>query len=301
MPSLGGSWREDAVSSVTEFQAVAKSLSVEIDPDNISWRGLGREEWTLRSTLDRYIRDRVAAPSREMALRREHEMLNAFVHQVFPAVDLDELPAPIPVLHESIWQRMAMARHAGLPTRIVDWTSSWLVAAYFTSSTERDCVGAIWWYARSDLYRKLRPLWLTWNVRTRAQLLRVPEGVDEDLIRLYNLDQRVLHESAFQQDEPPPWLSEVTYHIAPSDRLLKQQGHMTAAASVLRDHNELMDAIDDAKEGDGPIRRGRILISPAAKREIRARLSEYGLTAERLGFPTLMDDAAREISAQPWP
>ncbi|MEY4979324.1 MAG: hypothetical protein RLZZ352_1594 [Pseudomonadota bacterium] len=44
----------------------------------------------------------------------------------------------------NLWNVMALAQHHGLPTRLLDWTTNPLVAAYFACEGESDSDSAVW-------------------------------------------------------------------------------------------------------------------------------------------------------------
>lgn len=65
-----------------------------------------------------------------------------------------------PAIDESIWKTMVIGRHYGLPTRLLDWTHSTLVALHFSNTEDslkqldkHDCV--IWRIDMRDLNRNL--------------------------------------------------------------------------------------------------------------------------------------------------
>lgn len=91
------------------------------------YRGTSDRDWGLLPSLNR-----VCAHDLEL----ESSVLRSF--RKYAYADL--------VDYDSIWQILPLAQHHGLPTRLLDWTYSPLVAAHFaTEDTEMyDRDGAIW-------------------------------------------------------------------------------------------------------------------------------------------------------------
>lgn len=54
------------------------------------------------------------------------------------------IPAYSSVDTSDLWSVMALAQHHGLPTRLLDWTTNPLVAAYFACEGESDSDSAVW-------------------------------------------------------------------------------------------------------------------------------------------------------------
>jgi len=95
------------------------------------YRGHGDESWHLEPGIDRVKHGPLTRLDHERQMFLEfHRRAAAF------------LTTPPP----NDWEFLALARHHGLPTRLLDWTESPLVALFFAVEDPCDCDGAVWTY-----------------------------------------------------------------------------------------------------------------------------------------------------------
>ena len=120
--------------SVDELLGACSYLNGEM-PDRPWYRGHAKHDWQLLPLLLR--------PG--MPVQLERKMAATFLleatayHSACPPVD-----------HKFSW--LALARHHGLPTRLLDWTASPLIAAFFAVEEEPlDADAAIWALAPSSI------------------------------------------------------------------------------------------------------------------------------------------------------
>ena len=107
--------------------------------DNRVYRGMGDASWTMEPALNR------ACPH---DLGLEKHMLRSF--RKYGYADLQGVT--------SFWQTAAMAQQFGLPTRLLDWTYSPLVAAHFaTEDIELYKTDGVIWCADVDKINKHLP------------------------------------------------------------------------------------------------------------------------------------------------
>jgi hypothetical protein len=111
-----------------------------------AFRGTSRADHTLASSLARLSRPGIDLHRLELALLRN---FRKYAHQQGASAD-------------SIWDWLALGQHRGLPTRLLDWTYSPLVALHFATqnSAEFDVDGVVWCVnfveANKRLPRRLR-------------------------------------------------------------------------------------------------------------------------------------------------
>ncbi len=167
----------------------------------------------------------------------------------------------------SIWSAIAIARHYSVPTRLIDWTQSSLIAAYFAASQWPKQDGIVWWYSQSALEDALRAD----GERLWQEVWRVPSRDDWP-------QERALHRRAFSL-AATPWVSKV-HHEVPFHRLKVQQGFFTASGRLDEPHDALIDALQA-----GRIPRGRVQVPSVLKRPLLDHLERMGINAKAIDFP----------------
>lgn len=107
------------------------------------YRGMRKADYNLSTSLSRNCKGAYA--------KLEQPMLENFINYV----RIED-----PSINESVWKAMVIGQHYGLPTRLLDWTHSTLVALHFATLEEnldklgqRDCV--VWRIDLRDLNRNL--------------------------------------------------------------------------------------------------------------------------------------------------
>jgi FRG domain len=173
------------------------------------------------------------------------------------------------VPEDSEWAWLALAKHHGLPTRLLDWTYSPLVAAHFaTANVERYHLdGAVWCVNFVQAHRHLPD-----GMRTLVEA----EGSEVFTVEMLGAATDTLEEFDRLADEPF-----VAFFEPPSfdERILSQW----ALFSVLSDPTARFDAWLD-RHPDVMAR--RVVIPADLKWEVRDRLDMAGVN-ERTLFPGL--------------
>lgn len=220
---------------------------------NVAFRGTAQADHSLQSSLSRLV----AGRSYEL----EAHVLRAFRKYAYEArVD------------DAEWNWLALAQHHGLPTRLLDWSYSPLVALHFATHDpahfEQD--GAVWAvdFSRTNellpgaLRRVLREEGTP--VFTAEMLSRVARGLRE-FDRLGEEDFVVFFE--------PPSLDQ---------RIVNQQALFSLASRPDLDLREWLEGLGERSPGAY-----RLIRLPAAlKWEVRDKLDQAGVT-ERVLFPGL--------------
>lgn len=117
------------VNSVSEFLKVIVRRAPR-EGDLRSFRGQANADWSCKPSIARPPFDEAAAYDGRPQNRTQAEwMLFARFRDV--AASLEPAWVATATVAENDWRRLVLARHHGIPTRLLDWTSKPLVALYF--------------------------------------------------------------------------------------------------------------------------------------------------------------------------
>jgi hypothetical protein len=134
MATLRGAIRTYNCSSVDQFlQRVANEISqvpAEGRGSVLLWRGQGSVDWKLEPNLQRIWKLKPAGLQ-----KAEEGMFEEFRRAA---------PFLLPSISSNDWDRLSLAQHHGMPTRLLDWTVNHLVALWFALSGASDGEAAVW-------------------------------------------------------------------------------------------------------------------------------------------------------------
>ncbi len=215
---------------------------------NYAYRGLEDANFTLSTTL-----------MRAGQVHLEKHMLRNFIK--YSTIEGD---------NNSIWKWLTLGQHHGLPTRLLDWTYSPLVALHFATATFE--------HFDSDS--------LIWAINYKQTLDQLPTGkLKQTYIKegshIFTID--MLNQSGLQGLEGLEQLSKEPFCMffePPSinGRIVNQY----ALFSVMSNPSQTIDSWIEKKQID----RFRILIPKSLKWEIRDKLDQSNIN-ERVLFPGL--------------
>lgn len=266
MSHSSAAWQDEIErpSSLCEFRRIVGRLLGNQGGARVIWRGVAKSDWALKSAIDRVIdewerQNRTHLPN-EQAIRFECALLDGFREQFWDEATQMERLYFGNSGDRGRWLSLGVARHHGLPSRVLDWSRSPDVACYFACINEPDQDGAVWWVNSSELQGAVDKSW---------DGLRVP----------YSTRQRGRDLSDCTFCDPPiPWFTKVLYHW-PFPRLTAQQALMTSCGSLRKEHGS---AIDELAVRFHPIARGRIIIPASSKSTLLRELQLEGIDSASL-------------------
>lgn len=236
----------------TVLDSTAKIETALLDLTARRWlcRGQPRAEYRLVPSFDRHSR---ADKSRLEKLELERRSITLFQSTAQAFAGVGEQKA----LESDLVALMVM-RHYGVPTRLLDWSRSPYVAAYFAASRDTGHDGAIWGFDHDGYARLGAEQWNRW-----------PETKTDS-------GEFVVELTAFSTDEPPNWFV-CQFYNADFPRQQAQRALYSMTARFDRDH---ADAIAELLVDDGLFH--RYVIPAAVKSDALAFVSEHGITRARL-------------------
>lgn len=217
--------------------------------DNCVYRGAADQQWDLVPSLNRVC---------------AHDLsLESHVFRQFRKYGYAELAD-----YEGFWSLLPVAQHHGLPTRLLDWTYSPMVAAHFatedTDFYDRD--GVIWQLDLKQFKQQMPEL-----------LQKKLKDSDSNIFTIGMLEKLIPNFEWMKSlsDEPYAIFFEPSSMI---DRIVNQY----ALFSVVSDSSVLLSDLIDQKQ----IHSKKIIIPKEVKLEIRDKL-DYINISERMIYPGL--------------
>lgn len=259
-------WPEFRITSWEHFTTLVAHL--EVGPVAMFphlYRGQSQAGWTLEPSLARVLPRGI---SEHEAAQIEHDCRVSFserAHLHFPNVTTSGTST-----REEWW---ALMQHHGAPTRLLDFTTSMYVAAYFASVDDWDVDGAIWLFHVKTLIDQLLAE-ASLRARLKTLVLRAT-GRPED-IGVFNV---------FRPTKP-------------SHRMIVQQGYFLFHESLLTNISDYLDGklAREHSSGGGEVYR-KLIVPMELKPLILRHLRAMNITAASL-FPGVdgLGIAARELA-----
>jgi len=126
---------------------------------SVIYRGQAKSQWHLQPSLDRILPNNSAHSDR---LPEEEKIIQQFCCQAFRF--LGSLERSYIGNQGLNTMRMMVMQHFLAPTRLLDWTYSPAVAAYFACNYHSDLDGTIWWIDAKAVENYCTLNWPKWGI-----------------------------------------------------------------------------------------------------------------------------------------
>jgi len=258
-------WPVQTIDGWTRFATFAASLGAD-RPHRPSYlfRGHSDATWKLIPSLLRLFPPDVTA---QAALEIEDAALREFRSAAHLHLPPSVVPPPLPPPALPEW--WALMQHHGAPTRLLDWTFSPYVAAYFAVAENWDADGSIFVIHGHTAQTALFQRYGTSPISIRNEDLTSPDS--PNALLLWSPERR-------------------------SDRFVAQQGQFTLSINILGAHDTLIAEACSTARAAKPedLFYKKWIIPFALKQQFLARLRAMNIAAHSL-FPGI-DGLGRSIA-----
>jgi FRG domain len=265
---------KQTVAKLDEFldkEVRARVKDLEVHELRAWYRGLGNSGYKLLPTLHRtFPPDKI---SLETIRQREKNLFARFQTQA------GEL---MPRGLESSWEILSVMQHYGVPTRVMDWTSSLFVALYFALEYEDPSPSPCIWV--------LNPF------RLNKEALRIPDAkkavifdqvdrLPDNAYKVFIEEKHAIEDKAWEErwGRWPPKLPVATAPIWGHVRALRQRGYFTIHGN---DDRPLEQQSEQLEKQEGKPLVYQIKIEKKFEEPLRQLLGEAGVDYYSL-FPDL--------------
>ncbi len=197
-------------------------------------------EQTYNETIDRtrssYFYRGMCSATYDLTTSLSRNCKSAYAKLEQPLLDnfINYVRIEDPSINESVWKAMVIGQHYGLPTRLLDWTHSTLVALHFATMEDnldklghRDCV--VWRIDLRDLNRNLPPKYQEYLARKNTFVFSL-DGLAELATDIAQYDAD-MGDSALVCFEPP----------SVDQRIVNQYSFFSAIPSGITDLEAFLD------------------------------------------------------------
>jgi len=224
------------------------------------FRGQARDAWSLIPSLTRNAKS--TGINSEQTLKLENEARKEFYEQAHLYLPHRATPES----REELLGWWSLMQHYNVPTRILDWTESPFVAAYFAVEQHPDDAGVVWVVHIPKVKKHIQEMSLSYEI---------PIGIKEQ-------------EKVLLDPHAKPNLYFITPRIH-TDRMGPQQTVSTFSDQILADHGQVIASAGADKETFI-----KLIIPNTLKLEFLHKLRQMNITARTL-FPGV-DGLGRSVA-----
>ena len=216
-------------------------------------RGQASADWGLQPPLDRDVDPAKGYVER---LAEERRLVDQFCCEAEHLLGPVELAYVRRIFHNDLVAPLTVMQHYGAPTRLLDWSTSPLVAAFFAAVGKPDQDGAVWWF-RAEAFDKAA------TAQWKRLGMQQAEGAD------VNYNDFAFHSNSSE------FLGVVGLKL-PFARAQAQQGLFTFAGRLGLKHDELLVHMLGVNNC------GKIVMPASGKRDALTALAARNVTAASL-------------------
>ncbi|HZL89420.1 MAG TPA: FRG domain-containing protein [Pirellulaceae bacterium] len=182
----------DPIKTVSALIDDAKLLHDASNVHKLWFRGHSEATDQLKPTIARPEKYAYARRKKEFGRFEEQQLLNRFMRRAFP-YDRGVVNAGYALF---------LARHHGLPTRLLDWTANTLFALYFACMEKNDCDGMLWAFRQRPGCDGLNGFDLTTIASEEDLFARLDKGI-RIIFPVFNSPRLVAQDGAFTSHAHP--------------------------------------------------------------------------------------------------